>query len=267
MSFKEWRDWQKAIPWSLRWFVYLVFLRPFVDRFYDLKTISPFLSPLYIVGALTPMLCLVALFRFRKKDTIVSDRFFNFLAVIVIIAGIFTFLINGFDIYSLMVFFKILTPVLLFPFCRILIRSKEDLHGILQTFLYSSIIVIFIFFYEMIFGGLNIEYTRTDIARYQGGFADLMNYAFYITLGFASICYFYLIKRAKKTATFRSILLVVLVGALCIAALSKISHLTSYFVFAGLLGLLCYELFRASRRILILIGILLFVGYTLFGDQ
>src|SRR5690606_40353001 len=55
MSFGAWRRWVAELPWALRWFVVLVLVRPLLDTLYFLKEISPFLSPLYIVGVLTPV--------------------------------------------------------------------------------------------------------------------------------------------------------------------------------------------------------------------
>ena len=75
------------MPWSLRWFIYLVLLRPLIDQLYYLKTVSPFLSPLYIVGVTTPFLCLFGIPRIKKQNTIISDSFFSIFTIITLITS------------------------------------------------------------------------------------------------------------------------------------------------------------------------------------
>ncbi|HRZ78170.1 MAG TPA: hypothetical protein P5248_12420, partial [Bacteroidales bacterium] len=67
MKHREWKHWVRSKPWALRWFIYLVLLRPVIDNLYYLKHVSPFLSPLYIVGVLSPLLALSALLRYRNR--------------------------------------------------------------------------------------------------------------------------------------------------------------------------------------------------------
>ena len=55
MSFKEWREWYKSLHWTRQWFVILNLIRPITDNFYELKQVSIVLSPLYIIGGLTPI--------------------------------------------------------------------------------------------------------------------------------------------------------------------------------------------------------------------
>ena len=84
MTFKDWKYWISALPWHLKWFAVLVLIRPIIDNFYYLKNISPLLSPLYLVGILTPILCISSIISYRKKDVSVFDILF----------GIWTVLIN-----------------------------------------------------------------------------------------------------------------------------------------------------------------------------
>ncbi|HEX5003120.1 MAG TPA: hypothetical protein VFW78_11545, partial [Bacteroidia bacterium] len=68
MSFRQWRRWYSGLHSSVKWFIVLVILRPVIDNFYYLKTVSPFLSPLYLVGVLTPLLALWTIFKIKKPN-------------------------------------------------------------------------------------------------------------------------------------------------------------------------------------------------------
>lgn len=78
MSFQAWKKWLLALPWSFRWFAILVLLRPILDVFYFLKEISPAISPLYIVGTLTPILIiflfLTVHFPEKKRTSLVHSQ-------------------------------------------------------------------------------------------------------------------------------------------------------------------------------------------------
>ena len=58
--YQLWKNWYRQLHWTRKWFPIFVLIRPLVDNFFWLKEISPLLSPLTIVGVLTPLLCLVS---------------------------------------------------------------------------------------------------------------------------------------------------------------------------------------------------------------
>lgn len=127
--------------------------------------------------------------------------------------------------------------------------------------------MLIIFCYELFFGGINVKFTRYDIERYQGGYADVMNYAIYISCSFLIICYFKIFRKENITSVFKSARLVVFVSLMCILGLIKINHVSSYAVFAGLAVLFFFELFKASRVTLVFIIIALFIVYSLYGNK
>ncbi|HXD93300.1 MAG TPA: hypothetical protein VNX01_08810, partial [Bacteroidia bacterium] len=91
MTYKEWKYWLKSQPWHLRWFTVLVLIRPIVDNFYYLKNISPFLSPLYLVGIATPILCVYAIISFKRKDKSVFDFLFGIWTILILLSLTFMF--------------------------------------------------------------------------------------------------------------------------------------------------------------------------------
>lgn len=235
MTFKDWKIWITSLPWHLKWFVILVLIRPIVDNFYYLKNISPVLSPLYFVGIATPILCVVGIVVYRKKDKSVFDFLFGTWTILMLISLFFMFLFDPLSKTFLEYLLKLTMPVYLFFFLRLLIRSRKDLDGILQTFIYSSLVVILIFLFEIFVNPVKVLKTR-GLERIQGSYGDVMNYAIYMSLGFLIMCYFYL--RNKNIGSMikmnRNIIITIILSLAC---LFKISHTASYGVFLVILAL------------------------------
>lgn len=235
MSFKDWKYWISSLPWHLKWFAILVLVRPIIDNFYYLKNISPVLSPLYFVGIATPIFCVISLVNYKKRDKSVFDILFGSWGILMLISLMGMFIFDPLSKVFLEYTLKLTLPVYLFFFLRLFIRSRKDLDGILQTFIYSSFFVIAIFLFEVLVNPVKVLKTR-GLERIQGSYGDVMNYAIYLSLGFLIMCYFYL--RDKKAAPSlkknRNIIITIL---LCLACLFKISHTASYGVFLVILAL------------------------------
>ena len=255
MKYREWKNWVKSLPWSLRWFVYLLLLRPIIDNFYHLKNISPFLSPLYIVGVLTPILIFFAIMLQKKPAKSTIDTIFlvwGFVAV-----GSCCFIcINGPKIIVLLQFIlKLTMPFYIYFFARLLIRTRQDFHGVLQTFLYSCIFVISLFLYEVVIGPIRVEHSR-GLERIQGNFADSMNYSIYLTFGFLIFCYFNITKKGV-VKPLKGIKNTLMIGGICLLCLVKIHHTASYGVFFVLV--LIYFIYTAKVNKGAVVVILVFV--------
>lgn len=242
MTYIEWKKWVREIHWSMRWFLFLILARPIVDNFYYLKEISPFLSPLYIIGVITPVLAFYSMSHVKMPNYSRLDTYFGVLTVL----GAFSCLVLGvsdaFSFDALDFSFKFMLPFILYFFCRRLIRSKKDLHGVFQTFVYSILFVIIIFTYELIFGPINIQISR-GLERFQGSYADVMNYAVYTSCGLLIIFYSFIEKPKSVSPATRSILLILAI-IYTILILFNIHHTASYAV-VGALGLLF--LFTVTR--------------------
>jgi hypothetical protein len=265
VSFKEWKYWIKSQPWHLRWFTVLVLIRPVVDNFYYLKNISPFLSPLYLVGIATPILCVYTIISFKRRDRSVFDFLFGLWTLLILLSILFVFindpLSKAFFEFSL----KLSMPVYLFFFLRLYIRSLKDLDGLLQTFLYSAIFVAGVFLYELIINPIKVLKTR-DLERIQGYYGDVLNYAIYLSQSFLIMCYFYFRKKNVQSLFTRTRNLII-VAMICVACLFKISHTASYGVFIAILLLFVLFNLKANRTAgFILIMSLSVAGYF-FGSE
>lgn len=265
MSYREWKYWLFSLPWHLKWFVLLVLVRPLVDNFYYLKNVSPFLSPLYIVGVMTPVLCLFAVLKYRYKDWTVIDFLFSLWSFFVLLSLFFVFLFDAASKEFLEYFLKLTMPIYLFFFLRLLIRSRKDLDGVLQTFLYSSLFVVAVFLFEIFVNPIKVQKTR-DIERIQGSFGDVLNYAIYLSQGFLIVCYFYFSRKNSLSLMARN-RMVILTAVICIACLFKISHTATYGVFLSVLGLFILFNVKTNKTAGFAIIVVVFaVAYLFAGD-
>lgn len=230
MLFSQYKVWFAGKPLLLRWFLWLVLLRPMIDAFYFLKEISPFLSPLYIVGALTPIVALIAILRIPRPNYSRLDTLFGLYTLLTGISCLALFMSDSFSLNALDMIFKVMLPSSLYFFCRILIRSKLDLDGILQTFLYSSLSVVLIFAYELMFNPINIQISR-GFERFQGTFADTMNYSIYMTGGLVIAGYQVLQSQSPYSSKARGLFLAAVLG-FSILLLFNIHHTATYMVIA-----------------------------------
>ncbi len=259
MTYKEWKYWLKSQPWHLRWFTVLVLIRPIVDNFYYLKNISPFLSPLYLVGIATPILCVYAIIYFKRKDRSVFDFLFGIWTILILLSLTFMFINDPLSKTFLEYFLKLSMPVYLFFFLRLYIRSQKDLDGLLQTFIYSSLFVVGVFLFELIVNPIKVLKTR-DLERIQGYYGDVMNYAIYLSQGFLIMCYFYFRRKNTQPLSVRMRNLV-LVVILCIACLFKISHTATYGVFVSIFLLFILFNLKTNKTA----GFLLIIAISLIG--
>ena len=256
MKFKEWKIWISQLPWHLKWFVILVLLRPIVDNFYYLKNVSPFLSPLYFVGIATPLFCITTIISFRKKDVSIFDVLFGIWALLMLISLFFMFLYDPLSKTYFEYLLKLTMPTYLFFFLRLLIRTRKDLDGVLQSFIYSSLVVVAIFLFEIFVNPVKVQQTR-GLERIQGTYGDVMNYAIYMSLGFLIMCYFNLRNKKMRSVLSENSRIIVTI-VLCLACLFKISHTASYGVFLIILAL--FILFNLGANKTVGVTLILVVG-------
>ncbi len=240
-----------------KWFLVLILIRPIIDNFYFVKDISPLLSPLNWVGVLTPVLCIPAISTHSYHKNFIH-QLFNFWSILIIIntALIIFQPLNFITIIQLIL--KLSLPVYLFAFLRTFIRNKTDLTGILTTFLYSCGLAFVVLMFELIVRPIRIEYSR-GIERLQGGYADVMNYAIYLSFGFLILAYFYLSHKLTKTGLKIKLPFLIFSGVFCMFGYVSISHAVSYTVFAFLLIL--FIAYTARKYIFISI-FLIAIGWT-----
>lgn len=264
MSFKNWKIWLKSKPFVLKWFIILVLIRPIIDNLYFLKNISPFLSPLYIVGVLTPVLALIGISSTPKTEQTNVDKFFKIWSFFIGLGTLFVILFEPFSTLSLEYLLKLTLPLYIYFFVRKLIKNKVDLDGLLTTFLYSGLIVATILIYELTFGPIRVVESR-GFDRIQGSFGDVVSYGIYLSFCFLIITYFYF-SRKNELPDIKRLRSVVIVGLLCIITLVNIHHVASYSIFAWIFMLFMVFNFKTNKGAAFILAILVFGVFYLFGQ-
>lgn len=265
MRYNDWKNWIGNLPWYLKWFAVLVLIRPVVDNFYYLKNISPVLSPLYFVGIATPILCIIGIINFKKKDSSIFDILFGVWTILMLISLLFMFIYDPLSKTFLEYLLKLTMPIYLFFFLRLFIRSRRDLDGILQTFLYSSLFVVAVFLFEIFVNPVKVLKTR-GLERIQGSYGDVMNYAIYMSLGFLIMCYFYL-RNKNITSIIKMNRNIIITIILSLACLFKISHTASYGVFIMLLSLFLLYNLKTNKTVGVILIIIIGSLAYFFGSS
>lgn len=232
----------------LRWFPVLIVLRPIIDNLYFLKEVSPLLSPPYLVGAITPLLCIAALARFRFPKAGNIDKAFIPWAVMILINCGFLLFYDPFSLLTFEFVLKLALPVYLFFFLRVFITSKEDLDGILTSFLYSGIFVALLLLFEIFVRPISVQESR-GLERIQGSFGDVVSYGMYIIFTLIVATYFYFVNR-RSVSPGRRTALVVVVAVLGALGLVNIHHTATYTVFFLVVVLFVYHNFRRGSPII-----------------
>jgi O-antigen ligase len=244
MTFKEWKAYWKKMDWTQKWFALFILLRPIIDNFYSIKNVSTFLSPIYIVGILTPVFAISSLLATkRKRISNPADEAMRIWGIFVLF-NCLVFVITRYSIDNLGNAIKYVTPVLLFFYLRSFIQSKEDLKFLLQTFLYSCIFPFGMMYFEILLHPINPEYAsagRGGGERIRGEYADSMNYAIYIIGSFLVYSYFFLDdiynKRIKKKASIGKLVFWFIV---CSIGAISIRHVATWVVFLTIISMLMF---------------------------
>lgn len=275
MTYKNWKIWLKRLPFSMKWFVILILVRPIVDAFYFLKDISPFISPLYIVGILTPLLIIISFLSRdfpRRYKSLIADFSFGAWSVIVIF-NLLILLSTYFDFDTITDVLKYSTPLFLFYYVRHFVGSKVHLIGLLQSFYYSAFIPSALLIYEITIEPINPEYlseSRGGGARIQGAYADIMNYAIYITGALIVRCYFFLRSVRAKKVTRAKIINLSVVIIICFVGLIGIKQTSSWVVATFLISL--FLMFNLNNKkgviaVMFILPIAILIGLSTFESK
>jgi hypothetical protein len=264
MNFRTWWRWTNSIPWSERWFIYLILIRPVVDSFYYLKEISPFLSPLYWIGILTPIFCAPALLRKLKTTNTRENKIFNTWSVLVVAGSLLLFLQPFGFIENLQFFLRLTMPVYLFLFIRSFVVNRTNLIGVLTTF-YYAVLISCIFMVNDAIISPKINLISSGRERIETTYADLFNYSIYISYGFLIISFFFLNK--KNLGIRIKIWHITPLILFFIFILFEIGHFASYVVIAGLFILFLLQLIKKTSGETIVIGLFILVAVMLKGKD
>lgn len=263
MSFSDWKKYWKELDWTRKWFPFFILIRPLVDNFYFIKDIASFLSPLYIVGVLTPLLIIASMQSGKLKRPMKnsSDEFMRVWGIVIVINCV-VMLISRFSIDNFGDSIKYITPVLLFFYARHFIQRKEDLHFLLQTFLYSCLYPFGMLAFETFVHPLDPHHVsegRGGGTRLRGEYGDSMSYAVYFIGSFLVYSYFYLdkvfanVNRVKVKVPTTKLLLMFL---LCLYGIINIRHVSTWSVFLTILILFTYFNSKNIKGVMVVV----FVG-------
>lgn len=218
------------------------------------------------MGVLTPVLCINAFIYFKFPRKTALDKAFLYWSMTVLFAAIWLLFYNPFSKLTLEFALKITMPVYLYFFLRLFITDLRDLHGILQSFLYSALWVVFLLVYEVLIKPISVQQSR-GFERIQASFGDVVSYAMYITFTLIIVMYFFF-ARQHILPLKRRLTLLITVLIFAILGLFNIYHTASYTVFAFLIVLFIIYNFKSENKSLA-IGIILAVGFfiTIWGAR
>jgi hypothetical protein len=265
LKFNEWRAWTRTQPWSVRWLIYLILFRPIIDNFYFLKEISPFLSPLFIVGVITPILTIVAFITTRHRLNTSLDYLFRVWMLLSFFAMYF-FVYYEIDIIDY--FYTILKMSLVFYLYflyRLFIRDIKDLHGLLQTYVYSSFFVLGLFLYEILINPISVEYSR-GLRRLQGSFGDVTSYAFMLVFMLVVVTYSRLRNAANKSRGQGYLPILILIGV-GILVLININHAATIIIFVVVLLMFILYTSRLNMGLTLVVLSTSMIIILLYGQE
>ena len=271
MILKYWHYWLKTTPWSFKWFILLILLRPVIDIFYYLKDISPFLSPLYIVAGLTPVLVVLSVI-FGKLPNIPTrisylDILMSLWALIILLNGML--LLYTEDMLSALdMILRLTIPFFIYLYSRFFVRSLRTLLFVLVTMVLASIVPALMLLYENIIGPLGFGITRGDMIRYHGLYADVFQYGLHSIIAFIIFGYMYIGPiggRIEQYITYKKLLIITFIVLL---ALISIVHTASWAIFIVVAGLFIYNVGRINiLKLFSVLFLILIIGGFIFKDN
>lgn len=271
MIFKEWLKWIKSVPWSFKWFLLLILIRPISDAFYYLKDISILISPPNIIAVLTIPFVFLSITT-GKRPGIRSGL--SYIDLIVIMWGTLV-LMNAMSLFfvlddftALEYFLRSIIPFAIYVYARFFVRSMQHLYIILLTALISALIPAGMFLLELVIGPFGTQLTRGSVLRYHGLYADIFHYSIYSLFAFLICGYLYMGPGMSKSGQLLSGKRYIFIVLFILVVLLQIAHITTTIIFLTLFLLFIYtnkeiNFFKISF-ITISIGAIIFV---LFSDN
>lgn len=254
-NFVSWRRWLIKLPWSYKWFIYLVLLKPFLDLLYFLKDISIFISPLYLIGGITPILILLIIFTSKRKLKSSSIEYLFKLWFSITLFNLLLVYTQTNFIDFLGIFLRLVLPFFIYFFYKRLLIYQVNFDGLLRAFFYSSFVPILLFYVAILTDSGNIQLSR-GFERQAAFYADVANLGIYVNI--VAILLFYSILN-RSIFNIKLYQYAIFFIAL-IFILFKIYHFTSWLSFAGITALFLFKLLRKGKILVLFI----FVGFSIF---
>lgn len=221
LTIRVFYSWLRDLSFYQQWFVLLVLLRPFIDMLYFMKQNSPFLSPLYWVGIVTPIAAIYSVQVLSNKRNVsvrvpLSIKSFTGLLIIALFVGVYT----AVDLLSYIgLAFKIITPfVLVFYIVRVM-QTPKFKENIIFALSLASLVAAILMIIEYFVSPFSRSMGNTSIEYVKGFFADPFSYGMYLNILLITGL------RSNHTSSYQRIVLVVLLGGSIV--LFTIGHLAS----------------------------------------
>jgi hypothetical protein len=230
-----------------------------VDTLYFIKEYSSFLSPVYIVGVLTPLLALASFqsYKFRRAPHHGLDNLMSIWGFILLINALYllswAYSLNNFGDQI-----KYLTPPVIFIYLRRFIRHKQDLRFLMTTFLISCLVPFGMLAFELFVHPLTPEYVsegRGGGSRLRGNFADSVSYGIYFIGAFITMSYFFLDKVYSKAKSSAPTLKLFMIFVVCVAGVISLRHVSTWAVFLVCITILLYYNSQNIRGLAVVIVI------------
>ncbi|MBI2258349.1 MAG: hypothetical protein HYU67_05565 [Flavobacteriia bacterium] len=215
--FKSILRWFTTKLWFEKVFLIIILLRPIIEPFYYLKSQSILFSPLYWIAFITFFISIIGIFSNSKYKSNL-DYSFSFWTIFVLLNLFFLYFSTTIIDYVIL-FLKLIYPVIIFYFLRGLIKTKEDFKNILSFFLLSSLTAFLWLIYDIGQNGFNL--------RLKSSFADVVNYGLYANMGFLIISYFFISKKENFLSKNTRITLFIIILILVVLTHFAIKHLSS----------------------------------------
>ena len=260
MKLKVWWEWAKSKPLYLKWFIFFLLIRPIAEQFYDLKAVSPLISPLYWLGALTMLFSIIGILKGKRIKSDLDNVFFYWAILVFfsVIALIFS-LTRMLDFLNYAI--KLTIPILVYYFLRVFIRDRSDFTGLLTTFLLSCIFPVV----SMILG-LSLSGNIGE-GRFSGSYADVFNNAFYISMGTIVLLYHYILNRTYVNTLNINRIMILLGLITSMIGLWVIKHIATVAVFISIIVIFIYVVFRKHRQAALFLVILSVLFIIFAGDR
>lgn len=231
-----------------------------------MKEISPFLSPLYIAGVMTPVLavgCWMAGALPRREASKLDWLMLVYTGILAMNA--LAVLMLDMSLGALELILKLGMPSVIYFFVRHVIRSYADLLGIVTTFLYGCIVPFGTLLFENLVAPISVQEAR-GMTRYEGLYSDVVNYSIYAMLAFVCFGYLFILAAQTGRLTRKAIVLFSLGFGMCAMCLLSIHHATSWAVGAAILTMTVLFSLRVGTFLgPIVIAVLAVCGFCFAG--
>ena len=220
---EEYKQWYSRLSGYEKWFIVLVLTRPILDMFYFLKHVSILLSPLYIIGVLTPIIILVSLISRKRVGRTPRGQsvFFGVILLASLNLVVYGFQ-AGISTNSIQLVLKVVTVYMLILYFTKYLNTEEDLMRIMQTVFVSCFFPVLMLLYEAAAGPVGeVQYSR-GVSRIQGLYADAVSYGMYTVIFMISGLYLN-IKSGRKLINRVAVLIFIVV----VISLMSINHVAT----------------------------------------